>query len=238
MGEEFLEYARACREMVARMPDAQDKQKLLEPLEVSGVAVTTRKNATCGRWFRLVLLRVAKSGCPPTSVRGLGEQVLPMPPLASASDGEKPNMSADEPRNPLALLRVPPTQEQVVEHMCEEIEHAISLAQCTSSHSRFFGSVTKRASTSARKRKPPGHVEGFGRGLQGKWGKRLRTCTIHGAIRSSDQPPPFVKASVAATFSSDRHWTGLKEDTKCEKHHSLSSPVLQFSPPRRRMDNR
>jgi hypothetical protein len=26
----FLEYARACREMVARMPDAQDKQKLLE----------------------------------------------------------------------------------------------------------------------------------------------------------------------------------------------------------------
>jgi hypothetical protein len=38
-------------------------------------------------------------------------------------------MSADEPRNPLALLRVPPTQEQVVEHMCEEIEHAISVAQ-------------------------------------------------------------------------------------------------------------
>jgi hypothetical protein len=38
-------------------------------------------------------------------------------------------MSADEPRNPLALLRVPPTQEQVVEHMGEEIEHAISLAQ-------------------------------------------------------------------------------------------------------------
>jgi hypothetical protein len=29
----FLEYARACREMVARMPDAQDKQKLLELAE-------------------------------------------------------------------------------------------------------------------------------------------------------------------------------------------------------------
>jgi hypothetical protein len=29
----FLEYARACREMVARMPDAQDKQKLSELAE-------------------------------------------------------------------------------------------------------------------------------------------------------------------------------------------------------------
>jgi hypothetical protein len=29
----FLQYARACREMVARMPDAQDKQKLLELAE-------------------------------------------------------------------------------------------------------------------------------------------------------------------------------------------------------------
>jgi hypothetical protein len=29
----FLEYARACREMVARMPDAQAKQKLLELAE-------------------------------------------------------------------------------------------------------------------------------------------------------------------------------------------------------------
>jgi hypothetical protein len=38
-------------------------------------------------------------------------------------------MSADEPRNPLAVLRVPPTQKQVVEHMCEEIGHAISVAR-------------------------------------------------------------------------------------------------------------
>jgi hypothetical protein len=29
----FIEYARACREMVARMPDAQAKQKLLELAE-------------------------------------------------------------------------------------------------------------------------------------------------------------------------------------------------------------
>jgi hypothetical protein len=29
----FLEYALACREMVARMPDAQAKQKLLELAE-------------------------------------------------------------------------------------------------------------------------------------------------------------------------------------------------------------
>jgi hypothetical protein len=41
-----------------------------------------------------------------------------------------------------------------------------------------------------------------------------------------------------ATFSSGRRWVDFKEDTKCERHHSLSSPVLQFSPPRRRMDNR
>jgi hypothetical protein len=38
-------------------------------------------------------------------------------------------MSADEPRNPLAVLRVPPTQTEVVEHMCEEIDHAISVAR-------------------------------------------------------------------------------------------------------------
>jgi hypothetical protein len=39
-----------------------------------------------------------------------------------------PNMSADEPHDPLAALRVPPTPEQVIEYIYEEIEHAISVA--------------------------------------------------------------------------------------------------------------
>ena len=37
-------------------------------------------------------------------------------------------MSADEPHDPLAVLRVPPTEQQVIEHIYEEIEHAISVA--------------------------------------------------------------------------------------------------------------
>jgi hypothetical protein len=39
-----------------------------------------------------------------------------------------PNMSADEPHDPLAALRVPSTPEQVIEYIWEEIEHAISVA--------------------------------------------------------------------------------------------------------------
>jgi UDP-N-acetylmuramyl tripeptide synthase len=37
-------------------------------------------------------------------------------------------MSADEPHDPLAVLRAPPTSHQVVEFIYEEIEHAISMA--------------------------------------------------------------------------------------------------------------
>jgi hypothetical protein len=37
-------------------------------------------------------------------------------------------MSADEPHDPLAVFRVPPTAQQVVEYIWEEIEHAISVA--------------------------------------------------------------------------------------------------------------
>ena len=37
-------------------------------------------------------------------------------------------MSADEPHDPLAALRVPPTSHQLVEFIYEEIEHAISMA--------------------------------------------------------------------------------------------------------------
>jgi hypothetical protein len=46
-----------------------------------------------------------------------------------ASGGGKAKQSADEPSNPLAVFRVPPTQKQVVEHICEEIDHAISVAR-------------------------------------------------------------------------------------------------------------
>jgi hypothetical protein len=34
----------------------------------------------------------------------------------------------DEPHDPLAVLRVPPTAQQVIEHIYEELEHAISVA--------------------------------------------------------------------------------------------------------------
>jgi hypothetical protein len=34
----------------------------------------------------------------------------------------------DQPHDPLAALRVPPTAQQVIEHIYEEIEHAISVA--------------------------------------------------------------------------------------------------------------
>ena len=49
-------------------------------------------------------------------------------PAVSAPDWEKPNMSADDPHDPLAVLRVPPRPEQVIEYIYEEIEHAISEA--------------------------------------------------------------------------------------------------------------
>jgi hypothetical protein len=44
------------------------------------------------------------------------------------ADWEMPNMSADEPHDPLAALRAPPTAQQVIEYIWEEIEHAISVA--------------------------------------------------------------------------------------------------------------
>jgi hypothetical protein len=49
-------------------------------------------------------------------------------PAAPAADGKKPNMG-DEPHDPLAVLLVPPTAQQVIEHIFEEIEHAISVAR-------------------------------------------------------------------------------------------------------------
>jgi hypothetical protein len=48
---------------------------------------------------------------------------------ASRRPTGRSRISADEPRKPLAVLRVPPTQKQVVEHMCEGIDHAISVAR-------------------------------------------------------------------------------------------------------------
>ena len=35
----------------------------------------------------------------------------------------------DEPHDPLAVLRAPPTTQQVIEHIYEELEHAISMAR-------------------------------------------------------------------------------------------------------------
>ena len=35
----------------------------------------------------------------------------------------------DQPHDPLAVLRVPPTAQQVIEHIYEELEHAISMAR-------------------------------------------------------------------------------------------------------------
>jgi hypothetical protein len=36
---------------------------------------------------------------------------------------------SDEPHDPLAVFRVPPTAHQVIEHIYEELEHAISMAR-------------------------------------------------------------------------------------------------------------
>jgi hypothetical protein len=49
-------------------------------------------------------------------------------PTTPVADWEMPNMSGDEPHDPLAALRVPPTAQQVIEYIWEEIEHAISVA--------------------------------------------------------------------------------------------------------------
>jgi hypothetical protein len=38
-------------------------------------------------------------------------------------------MEPNEPHDPLAVLRVPPTAQQVIEHIYEELEHAISMAR-------------------------------------------------------------------------------------------------------------
>jgi hypothetical protein len=48
-------------------------------------------------------------------------------PTAPRPDGEKPNMG-DQPRDPLAPLRVPPTPAQVLDHIHVEIDGLISFA--------------------------------------------------------------------------------------------------------------
>jgi hypothetical protein len=47
---------------------------------------------------------------------------------ATGPDGEKPNVS-DQPRDPLAALRVPPTPAQVLELIHEEVAGLISFAE-------------------------------------------------------------------------------------------------------------
>jgi hypothetical protein len=67
-----------------------------------------------------------------------------------AADWEKPNVSADEPYDPLAALRVPPTPEQVVEYIYGELEHAISLA-CSSDELAAVAQLLETAQAAAER---------------------------------------------------------------------------------------
>jgi hypothetical protein len=117
----FLEYAPACREMVARMPDAQAKQKPLE-LAVAWEELARQAREPNRPFFESRDGQQKSLNQQPPGAFSRGVAAAPINFAATqASGGEKPNMSADEPSNPLAVFRVPPTQKQVVEHICEEI---------------------------------------------------------------------------------------------------------------------
>jgi hypothetical protein len=76
-----------------------------------------------------------------------------------AADRKKPNMS-DEPHDPLAVLRVPPTAQQVVEHIYEELEHAISMA-CSARAwpvHRLFAAAPTSPALRARTRQRPSYA--------------------------------------------------------------------------------
>jgi len=71
-------------------------------------------------------------------------------PAVPAPDWEKPNMSADEPYDPLAALRVPPTAHQVIEFIYEEIEHAISEA-CSADELAVVAQLLEKAQAAAER---------------------------------------------------------------------------------------
>jgi hypothetical protein len=96
---QFLEYARACREMVARMPDAQAKQKLLE-LAVAWEELARQAREPNRPFFesRDGQQKSLNQQPPGAFSRGIAAAPINFA-AAQASGGEKPNMSADEPSN-------------------------------------------------------------------------------------------------------------------------------------------
>jgi hypothetical protein len=59
-------------------------------------------------------------------------------------------MSADEPYDRLAALRVPPTAHQIVEFIYEELEHAISLA-CSADELATVAQLLEKAQSAAER---------------------------------------------------------------------------------------
>jgi hypothetical protein len=70
-------------------------------------------------------------------------------PAAPAPDGEKPNIG-DQSHDPLAVLRVPPTPEQVLEHIDVELEHAISMA-CSADELAAVAPLLEKAQAAAER---------------------------------------------------------------------------------------
>jgi hypothetical protein len=56
----------------------------------------------------------------------------------------------DEPHDPLAVLRAPPTAQQVIEHIYEELEHAISVA-CSADELAAVAPLLEKAQAAAER---------------------------------------------------------------------------------------
>jgi hypothetical protein len=56
----------------------------------------------------------------------------------------------DEPHDPLAVLRAPPTPQQVIEHFYEELEHAISVA-CSADELAAVAPLLEKAQAAAER---------------------------------------------------------------------------------------
>jgi hypothetical protein len=56
----------------------------------------------------------------------------------------------DQPHDPLAVLRVPPTAQQVIEHIYEELEHAISMA-CSADELAAVAPLLEKAQAAAER---------------------------------------------------------------------------------------
>jgi hypothetical protein len=57
---------------------------------------------------------------------------------------------SDEPHDPLAVLRVPPTAQQVIEHIYEELEHAISMV-CSADELAAVAPLLEKAQAAAER---------------------------------------------------------------------------------------